>query len=293
MTKKDTKNFQTESQIRLFAINIIILVIITVSGYYGFTFWKENQGQKQKLSKEQVAKIQKEIGELKEEYKEALKKPVDEFAQEDKTQVDLTPIYKALEDNLRKIEELKEEISGLKTDLAKSQNRQKVVKSLVTYIDLRQKIFEGKPYKYSLSNFESLSNSDLILLPKVKKLKSTLSNYVTQKELQEFFNDIIPTLIATKKHDPNGDFISKMRHQISKLVVIRKIDGSAPGTLDEVIFKVQKSLENQDYKLSLEALESLEGKYSEALEEFLKNLSNSLELQEADQEILKYLESLG
>ncbi|MBU6339695.1 MAG: hypothetical protein KGQ36_06995, partial [Rickettsiales bacterium] len=206
-------------------------------------------------------------------------------------------VYRSLLKNQLQINDLKTQIQILNDEFLKYKNHEKIVKIIFAYVDLRQKIFsdnESKNYKESLKNFEVLAGVDDAKLQELAtKLSPLLDNSLSQKELSKKFDDIIPELIATNKIGKDDGLLAKIRHNIAKLIVIRKIGEKNLEGIDASIVKVEKSLMEQNYQEALNSLLALDPMYHDILADFLSNLNNSLEIQKIDQEILSYLKTLG
>ena len=144
----------------------------------------------------------------------------------------------------------------------------------------------------SLKNFETLAALDENLSSKVEKLKGALPEFSNQEKLSKSFAKLIPDLIVTKNNNPNPNLISKIRRNISKLVIIRKIDGKNNGEIDSSIVEIEKSLKEENYQEAMNSLLSLNQSYHDIIADFLDDLSVAIEVQKIDQEILTYLKSL-
>jgi len=203
-------------------------------------------------------------------------------------------LYQTLLKNQIKIENLDTEIQNLKSDLAKYRSQEKISKMIVVYVDLRSKIFAGKNYTQEMRSFEILSAADQVLTTKINKLKPTLSLFVTKEKIQKTFADIIPELIFNKAQNISSEtFLQKVRRNISRLVVIRRIDEKSPTEVDTTIRRIEKLLDQENYQEALSAALSLDQTYHNILKDFLDELSAALEVQQIDQEILNYLKSLS
>ena len=119
-------------------------------------------------------------------------------------------------------------------------------------------------------------------------------NFAGLKKTEKDFADLIPQLIATKNtNSDDNSFIAKIRRNIARLVVVRRVDGKNPKEVDSVIVQTEKLLHEQNYQGALNALVALDQKYHNVLVNFLSELSNAVEVEKIDQEILSYLKSLG
>jgi hypothetical protein len=203
-------------------------------------------------------------------------------------------LYQTLLKNQIKLENLDAQIQSLKAELAKYRSQEKISKMIVVYVDLRGKIFAGKNYNQELRSFEILSAADEVLTSKINKLKPTLALLVTKEKLEKSFADIIPELIFNKTQNATSEsFAQKVRRNLSRLVVIRRIDEKNPTEVDAAISRIEKLLKQENYQDALSATLALDQAYHSILKSFLDELSAALEVQQIDQEILNYLKSLS
>lgn len=203
-------------------------------------------------------------------------------------------VYQTLLKNQIKIEDLYAQIQHLKTDLARYRSQEKIAKMTVVYVDLRDKIIAGQNYSQQMKSFEILGASDEVITKKISKLKLALSLFVTKEKLEQNFADIIPELILNKKQNTKEESLfEKVRRNISRLVVIRRIDQKNPEEIDAVIVRIEKLLKQENYQDALSVALSLDQSYHQILKGFLDDLSACLEVQQTDQEILNYLKSLS
>ncbi len=203
-------------------------------------------------------------------------------------------IYQMLLKNQIKIEDLYAQLQALKSEVQKYRSQERISKMTVSYVSLRDKIFAGKSYNEEFKSFEVLSSSDEVLVAKISKLKPALANFSTKEKLQQNFSDIIPDLIVNKKNGTEKEGIfTRIRRNISRLIVIRRIDGKNPQEVDAVVVRIEKALAQENYPEALSAALSLDQSYHEILKNFLDELSASLEVHQTDQEILNYLKSLS
>lgn len=203
-------------------------------------------------------------------------------------------LYQTLLKNQIKLENLDAQIQSLKAELAKYRSQEKISKMIVAYVDLRGKIFAGKNYNQELRSFEILSAADEILTNRINKLKPSLATLVTKEKLEKNFADIIPELIFNKtQNSASESFLQKVRRNLSRLVVIRRIDEKNPAEVDAAISRIEKLLKQENYQEALSVALALDQAYHNILKSFLDELSAALEVQQIDQEILNYLKSLS
>jgi hypothetical protein len=113
-----------------------------------------------------------------------------------------------------------------------------------------------------------------------------------REKFSKSFSALIPELIAAKNFNPDGGILSKIRYNISRLIIIRRIDDKNPGDIDATITKVERFLREENYQDALTFLLSLDANYHEILKGFLDELSVFVEAQKIDEDILNYLKSL-
>jgi hypothetical protein len=158
---------------------------------------------------------------------------------------------------------------------------------------LRQEFFNQKNYNPTLKNFEILSASDQNLSEKITKLESLLPNFSNQQKLSKSFSNLIPELLVANNNYSNSSLSAKILRNFSKMIIIRKIDGKDDGKIDSIISKVEKLLRQEAYQEALNLMLSLDQNYHEITANFLNDLTNAIEVQKVDQEILNYLKSLS
>ena len=281
-----------------FLTKFIIFLSLIFSGFFGFKYLQNKAQQKSRAATE-VSKfdnVDSEIFDVADEYKNQANvgdsHDLPDITVDEMKEKGAEFIYQMLLKNQVQINDLREQIQGLRGDFIKYKNQEKIGKMIFTYVDLRQKIFASLPCEEDLKNFEMLSSFDENLSAKIVRLKPLLKDFSGQKKLSKDFFAIIPELIATKNNNPNANLLTKIRHNISKLVVIRRIDGKNDGEADSVIVKTEKFLAAENYQEALNSLLSLDQSYHQILAEFLDELSAAAEMQKLDQEILNYLKSL-
>ncbi|MBU6140687.1 MAG: hypothetical protein KGP29_03905 [Proteobacteria bacterium] len=283
-TKKKSSLLTRISSIIVLIITLIFCLLITIK------FLQKKPEQKQEISDSSH-----EIIGLSDDYS----------AQEDQEDLsDLTVnelrekgaefIYQMLMKNQVKIEDLNTQLQALKNEVQKYRSQERISKMTVSYVVLRDKIFVGKNYNEELKSFEVLSSFDEVLVTKISKLKPALVKFSTKEKLQQSFSSIIPEIIVNKNNGAEKEGIfAKIRRNISRLIVVRRIDGKNPQEVDAVVVRIEKALAQENYSEALSASLSLDQSYHEILKNFLDELSASLEVHQADQEILNYLKSLS
>ncbi len=312
--KKESLGFLTK--LRRFLAKILLIVILVFSGYYGFQLWKVKSAEKNtaKLKVEKYDNVDSEIFDLSQDAK--MEDFGDEFGDDghfdeknhnhDKSGnlLDMTPdeleekgsefIYQTLLKNQIQINHLSEEIYSLREEIAVYKNRERIGQLVFAYIDLRQKIYGSEDYYEELRNFEILASFDENLERKISQIKSLIPLFIGQEKLIENFDNLIPQLIAAKTHDPEAGFVAKIRHNISKLVTIRKVgESSDKDSVDSTIVGIENALKLRDYDKAILLFDHFDEKHKKILTSFANDLKIAADLKKIDQEILNYLKGLS
>ncbi|MSP33728.1 MAG: hypothetical protein EXR06_02350 [Rickettsiales bacterium] len=277
-----------------FLTKIIIIFAIVFAGYVGLRYWKFKAIQRLNSQTEtsKFNSIESEIFDLSSDDKNH----DDTFDDSKLSDITLTElkeggaefIYQLLLKNQVQIGDLKTDIQSLKTEFAKYKSQEKAGKIIFTYVDLRQRFYAGQPFSETLKGLETLAVLDKNLQSKITLLKQNLDKFHGSKILLQNFTKLIPDLIAAKTNDPNSSLIKKIRHNLSKLVVIRKLDSNTQS-VDGIIRTTEEFLQNEDFISALDSFILLEQNYQELSLEFLETLKSAAAIQKIDQEILLYL----
>ncbi len=284
-----------------FFSKVVILTIVGAIGYFGYGYYK-NEVRKNH-SKQELGKfdnIESDIFDLSDNSISADSgsyAKLDEHKLSELTITELREggaefIYQLLLYNQVQIAGLKSSMQILKEDFKKYKSQEKIAKMTLVYVDLRQKIYQGKNYTKSLQSFEILASGDKKLEEKIDNLKINLQNFYSFDVLSVHFSKIIPSLIATKNHNFEGSFSEKLRFSFAKIITIRKLDENG-ADIDGAIVRIEKSLRDEDCQNALLIANSAEGKYKKILETFIAELNFSCEVKKSDEGILLYLESLA
>ena len=277
---------------------IAILFVVLVVGYFGLRHFEIKQAQKLN-AKSEVSKfdnIESEIFDLAEEYKNGGghdPQNLNDIALSEIQEKGAEFIYKMLLKNQQQINDLKEQTQALKVEFVKYKNQEKLGKMVFAYIDFRQRLYGGVAFEDSLKNFEMLATFDKGLQEKISKMHTPLKSFVSAKKINKDFADLIPEIIATKNGKGDKGIIAKVRHNIAKLVVIRRIDGKNPDDVDGILARTEKALHDENYQEALETLLMLDQNYHEILVNFLSELSANAEVKKIDFEILSHLKNLS
>lgn len=292
MAELDAQNKPKKSRALL---KLTILLILLFSGFVGFRYWKLKAVERTKNQPQNSAltNIESEIFDLSENKETQEESNFDESHFKDLTLTQLKEggaefVYQLLLRNQIQIAELKTQNQNLKNEFAKYKAEQKSGRIIFVYIDLRQRFFEGDTYKEVLHSFESLAVLDKELQKKLLILKPLLEKFPGNENLRKNFNHLIPDLIAAKHYPTNDGLLSKMRHNLSKLVIIRKLDANEQS-VDGTIRRIEIALQNDNFQAAYEALQTLDASYHDLISNYLEELNNAMQLQKIDDEILLYL----
>lgn len=201
-------------------------------------------------------------------------------------------IYKLLLKNQLQIAELKTANQNLQNEFEKYKIQQKTTKIIFVYVELRERFFGAQTYQETLRSFEGLAMADKDLAKKATSLKLLLTKFSGSEDLRAKFNALIPDLIATKNNPQNNNMLQKVRHNLSKLVVIRKLDANATD-IDGAVRRAELALAQDDFKTAYDNLFALDANYHELVGKYLEELKNAAEIQKIDQEILLSLRALS
>ena len=295
---QETEVVNVEKKKQFFLVKIVVLLSVIFFGYFGFKYWQHLTLQKLKaqIATGKYNNIDSDIFDIPSDSPQNNNAP-DAHDLSDITVNELKEkgaefIYQTLLQNQTQISNLKDQIQGLKAEIIKNKSQERIGRMIVSYLDFREKFFHGDHYEDSLKNFEILSSFDENLQSKTEKLKPLLKDFSTQKKLSDAFAKLIPDLVVNKNNKFNSSFVDKVRHNLSKLIVIRRIDEKNSDTVDAIIAKTEKLLAEENYQEALNSLLKLDQSYHNILANFLNELSNSAEVQKVDQEIFAYLKSL-
>ncbi|MBP7710106.1 MAG: hypothetical protein KA100_03455 [Rickettsiales bacterium] len=277
-----------------FLTKFVLTLALVFFGYIGFNYWKSSLAKKI-LAQHEAQKfdnVESDIFDLSGSHDATKDENLAEMNVNELREKGAEFIYHLLLKNQAQITDLNTRLQTVQDELTKHKNRERIGKMILTYVELRQEIFAEKNYTNSLKNFETLAALDENLPSKVERLKGALPEFSNQEKLSKSFASLVPDLIVTKNNNPNPSLISKIRRNISKLVIIRRIDGKNNGEIDSSIVEIEKSLKEENYQEAMNLLLSLNQSYHDIIADFLDDLSVAIEVQKIDQEILTYLKSL-
>ena len=126
----------------------------------------------------------------------------------------------------------------------------------MTYVNLRELIFSGKNYKNELQSFRLLAVGNKILMDDVRSLEEFTENFKNFKKLNEDLSSLSKTLIAMKKHDPQGGFLDRIRFNIAKIITVRKLDAENQD-IDGIIYRLENALNDKDCEKAQDEIDKL------------------------------------
>lgn len=266
---------------------LVLLLSVVAFSYFGFKYW---QTQKDKAGFVPQNISDNGIFDLTDDAKN---EDISDLTINEMKERGAEFVYQILLKNQVQIDALRTDVSMLKGEILKYKNQEKIGKMILVYVDLRSKIFAGEKYENELKSFDILVASNSDLQSKVNGLKAQLPKFVTSEELLKNFRKLIPDLIVTKKYGDSDSVMTKIRRNISKLVVVRRIDVKNDSTdVDAIIVKIEKALQQENSTEALNLANSLDEKYKNILKKFLEDLSISSDVQKTDSDILNFLKSL-
>ncbi len=296
---KDKKTKRSHRVRQSLLIKFLLVLSLIFFGYIGLKYWNSKALQRSKAAAEikKFDNIDSEIFNLSGENLEQESDESDEkFPVTNADEIrERGPdfVYRMLLKNQDHISNLQVQIQALRDDLIKYKNQEKIGRMIFTYVDLRQQILASKPYEESLKNLEILTSSDSVLSKKLSRLRIVLPKLLSEESLDKAFASIIPDIIVTKNHKPDSGILSKIRRNISKLVVIRRIDENGGDPVDAIVAKIERLLRDKQYKDALATCLTLGEEYHEITKGFLENLNVAIEVSDIDHEIFNYLKSLS
>ncbi len=202
-------------------------------------------------------------------------------------------VYQLLIKNQVQIEDINNQLRSFKGDFIKLKSQEKFNKLVINYVELRDKFFKGEDCKSQIEGYDLLSISDEFLHNKFLVIKENNAQFPTQKKLLESFKSLTKQLLINENYDEKqANLIEKLRHNLKKLVVVRKIENVNPDQLEGLINQIETALLQEDYQQALAKILSLDKSYFAIIQKFLEELNIAIEVQNADKEIIKYLKSL-
>lgn len=190
---------------------------------------------------------------------------------------------------------LEKEIADLQERLLEIQDRDKAQKIIISYINLRQKIFVNQKqdfaYFENLQELEFLAKDNEVLKSKITTLKLLLPNLLSREELLQKYSLIIDKIITNDNRKSSATMLQKVWYNLRGLIIVRKIDKFLENeqTIDAKISKVENALKNYQYVEAQNLLLEFDKKYDVILLNFMVDLENFLVARNTDSEILEIL----
>jgi hypothetical protein len=288
------KQYFTQFKFQLSLIAFIILILTCyLSWKYSIISKKSSLIEPQKTtSEEEIFDINNEYQTLNEE--ETMEEyKLSDLSLEELKSGGLKLIHHILVRNQLQIENLARKVTNLKAELNNYRSQEKTIKIIFSYSDLRQKIFLGQNYNFELKNFDLLIVNDANLQPKGEMLKEVLKDFKSTSDLITDFKELIPAIIASKNTNPEASLFQKIRYNLLKLVIIRRINHPEIQDIDGILLRSEELIKKEAFAEALTLLASIPNSNYNILEQFLVNLNAANEVQKIDLEILAYLKTLS
>lgn len=286
---------KTEKKKHSFLTKIIVIFVVISAGYVGFRYWqiKSLHRLNAQLESGKFDNIESEIFDLSSDDKDHEDIHLDDSKLSNITLTELKEggaefIYQLLLKNQIQIGDLKTEIQNLKLEFSKYKSQEKAGKIIFIYIDLRQRFYAGENFSETLKSLETLTALDKNLQAKISLLAPNLEKFHGSKTLLKDFTALIPDLIATKTDNRDNSLVKKIRHNLSKLVVIRKLDANTQS-VDGIIRTTENFIQAENFGEAFNSFTLLDQSYQEISPKFLEELKAAAEIQKIDEEILLYL----
>jgi hypothetical protein len=298
MEDKNTNSIQIlDKKWQILITKIFALLLLLSFCYFGLEYYVNNKINNLKQSSSNTS--EDEIFNLSDEYKNSdnIDYNIDDNNQEltiDELKKDNGKlIYKTLIKNQIAIRDLAGQINDIKQDLINHKNQEQISRIIYTYCDLRQKIFAGQNYDNELQNFELLTVNNDFLKAKYVLLIDSLKNFKSSKDLLVDFKKLIPQIIASQNSKPNASFLQKVKFNISKLIVIRRITNPEIDDLDGNLLKIENAITDESYADAVDLVAKISDPDQKFLEKFLLNLNSASDAKQIDTEILYYLKEIA
>jgi len=277
--------------LKFFTLLLIVLILLF--------FNKNLQNNSKNLSKNTSSKFidqikDSDILDLDDEYKNQHETTINDLNIAEIKEKGAEFVYQLLIKNQVQIEDLNNQIRQIKSEFIKLKNQEKFNKIVLNYINLREKLFLGEDCKAEVESFDLLTISDNFLINKFATIKQNYQNFITRDTLLKNFAEISKILIMNENFNPEtANFLEKMRYNFRKLVIIRKTNIKDSTQVQASIIAVENLLKSGKNPEALARLLSLNKIYFLIIQRFLEELNLVIEIQNTDQEIIKYLKSLN
>ncbi len=301
MTEENISANQTNKKSNKLVLMIVsTFAFIIISSYFAFSYL-QNSHNKNNHHSEKTNNSDNGIFDISEEYLNSPEENPDDLAEISIAELQEKGsefVYQMLLKNQIQINELRSQIKVLREDFEKYKSRETFSKMVFSYINLRQKVFAknfaNQTFKENLQDIETISILDSNLHEKVMQLRPILKDFIGSEKLITDFKNLIPEIIATKNDiGEQQSFLFKIRHKVSNLLVIRRIDENNPNDIDSIVVRIEKLLKEQNYQEAMQNLLMLDQSYHQITNDFLVKLNIAVELQRIDSDILSYLKTLN
>lgn len=298
LADKDNLNQKTSKKAGTF-VKLMMSVFVVFCGYLIVEYVQEKVRQKE-IAKQEIAvydNVETEIFDLAKEENEALLEEADVriITVEDVKAGGAQFIQQELVASNSRIDKLYKDVVEIKDEIFKYKSQEKIGRLILSYLDLRNAFLQTGNYQDVLKNFEMLVILDDNLKDEIERLKPLLPKFLRKNEISQKFNDVIPELMAIKGA-VDDSLLSRIEQKMSKLVVVRRIDGqiSNPADkLDAIIVKVETLLRQEQYQSAWNALKELQPKYQNSITLFLDDLDIIIKVRAIDLEIINHLKGLA
>lgn len=195
-----------------------------------------------------------------------------------------------------KISELEDKFQFLEEEINQIKISQELPNIILSFSELRFLIEEEKDYNSKISELSALVIKDQFLSTKLVELRDTLSDKNYQiNDIKKEFNNSIDALIALKsKSSNNSGFFARIKSDLMQLIVVRRVDGqvrSAKDKIDLSILKIEKYLEQRNYKKALSEISKLDKTYQNILTKTSNMLESQIKIQRISLDIFSYLKT--
>lgn len=196
---------------------------------------------------------------------------------------------------VNKISVLEKEIAELKLQIEQLNNFNYSNSLIIAYVHLRQKMFsysgENVSYYEELKNFEILSQNDEFLQDRIRHLQTILRRSISHETLLNRFEITADRIVSNKEVVADSDFLKKVKANLLKIIIIRKVDEKNQETIDGKLAFAFNNLRNHDYMTANRVLLSMDNEYKIIAAGFIMDLNYMIALQRIDNEILNYLQN--
>lgn len=292
-TLKRIKQLQSEKKFLRKIFLFFLLATFSYAGLYGYEHYLDS-----KSINEQIAHIKENIAKNKVAKFDNVEEKIFDLGQDNEIKIvdleDLTQEKKkASNPGADRITALEKEVASLKVRVEEISHLNRKSAIILSYVRLRNKIFahfdSEDSYLEELQNFDLLSRNDPFLAKRFRILTSHLRYHPTQESLIDEFEKLADQFSTQREFNSESKLLNKIKSNLSKVIVIRKIDQSDSNIIDSKIVTIMENLKNQNYIRANHMILSLDNKYRIISGPFLMKLNHMIALRRADSEIMNYL----